>query len=130
MAHILFVTCDRWPQLLQSDRLVAQALVERGHHVEAVPWQGDFARFQRADLIMLRSQWDFHHDLAGFTTWLQRLAAAALPVYNPVALVSWNLSKSYLLELQARGVLIPASAVLPVGANPEAISSNMAGPVR
>ena len=121
MAHILIVTCDRWPQLLQSDSLVAQALVDRGHHVEAAPWQSDFARLQRADLILLRSQWDFHHDLAGFTTWLQRLAAAALPVYNPVALVSWNLSKSYLLELQARGVLIPTSAVLPVGANPQAI---------
>jgi hypothetical protein len=109
MAHILFVTCDRWPQLLQSDNLVAQALVDRGHHVEAAPWQGDFARFQRADLILLRSQWDYH------------LAAAALQVYNPVALVHWNLYKSYLLDLQACGVLIPASAVLQVGANPEAI---------
>jgi glutathione synthase/RimK-type ligase-like ATP-grasp enzyme len=121
MAHILFVTCDRWPELLPSDSLVAQALVGRGHHVEAAPWQGAFARFQRADLILLRSQWDYHHDIAGFTTWLQRLAAAALPVYNPVALVRWNLDKSYRLDLQARGVLIPASAVLQVGANPEAM---------
>jgi glutathione synthase/RimK-type ligase-like ATP-grasp enzyme len=121
MAHILFVTCDRWPQLLQSDSLVAQALVDRGHHVEVAPWQGDLARFQSADLILLRSQWDYHHDMVGFTTWLQRLAAAALQVYNPVALVHWNLYKSYLLDLQARGVLIPASAVLQVGANPEAI---------
>jgi glutathione synthase/RimK-type ligase-like ATP-grasp enzyme len=121
MAHILFVTCEHWPQLLQSDSLVAQALVDRGHHVEAAPWQGAFARFQSADLILLRSQWDYHHDMAGFTTWLQRLAAAALQVYNPVALVRWNLDKSYLLDLQARGVLIPASVVLQVGANPEAI---------
>ena len=121
MALILFVTCDRWPELSQSDSLVAQALVDRGYHVEAAPWQGDFARFQSADLILLRSQWDYHHDMAGFTTWLQRLAETALQVYNPVALVHWNLYKNYLLDLQARGVLIPASDVLHVGANPEAI---------
>ena len=93
MALILFVTCDRWPELSQSDSLVAQALVDRGYHVEAAPWQGDFARFQSADLILLRSQWDYHHVMAGFTTWLQRLAETALQVYNPVSLVHWNLYK-------------------------------------
>jgi hypothetical protein len=124
MANILFVTCNRWPQLSQSDSLVAKVLVDWGHHVEGAPWQGDFARFQAADLIVLRSQWDYHYDMTGFTTWLQRLAEAArpaLPVYNPVALVHWNLHKSYLLDLQARGVLIPASAVSQRGANPATI---------
>ena len=38
-----------------------------------------------------------------------------------MALVHWNLYKSYFLDLQACGVLIPTTAVLQVGANPEAI---------
>lgn len=121
MAQILFVTCDRWPTISQSDTLVANALIERGHRVEPVPWQRDFARLQAADLIILRSQWDYHYDMAGFAVWLDHVAAAALPVYNPVPLVRWNLHKGYLFDLQAHGVLIPTTHVLQVGEAPEPI---------
>jgi len=121
VANILFVTCDRWPQISQSDALVATALAALGHRVEPAPWQGDFARFQAADLVVLRSHWDYHYDMIGFMTWLDRLAVAALPVYNPVDLVRWNLHKSYLLDLQAQGFLIPVSCVLRVGESPVTI---------
>jgi len=121
MANIVFVTCERWPNISASDNLVADALRQRGHGVEAVTWQDDFARLQNADLIILRSQWDYHYDLAAFTTWLDHVEAAALPVYNPVSLVRWNLHKDYLFDLQARGVLIPTSHLLPPHEDPAPI---------
>lgn len=121
MSNILFVTCDRWPQISQSDALVATTLAALGHRVEPALWQGDFARFQTADLIVLRSHWDYHYDMAGFTAWLDRLAADGLPVYNSVDLVRWNLYKSYLLDLQAQGFRIPVSHVLRVGESPVTI---------
>jgi len=121
MAQILFVTCNRWPNISQSDTLVANALIEQGHRAEPAPWQGDFTRLQAADLIILRSQWDYHYDVAGFTAWLDRIEAATLPVYNSVSLVRWNLHKGYLFDLQARGVSIPTTRLLQVGAEPEPI---------
>lgn len=121
MATILFVTCHRWPQLSQSDTLVANALRAMGHVVDPAPWQGDFARLRSADLIILRSQWDYHYDIAGFTAWLDRVEAAALPIYNPAPLVRWNLHKDYLFDLQARGVAIPASHLLSAAENPAAV---------
>lgn len=119
MAQILLITCTRWPTISQSDTLLADALRARGHRVAPAPWQGDVAHLQGADLILLRSNWDYHYDMAGFAAWLDQVEAAALPVYNPVALVRWNLHKSYLFDLAARGVLIPTTHVLPVGAAPE-----------
>lgn len=121
MATILFTTCDKWPNLSASDALVAAALVARGHQVQPVPWQADFARFQQADLIILRSHWDYHYDLANFMAWLDRLAKAGLPVYNPVELVRWNLEKGYLLDLQAKGVTIPVTEVLSAGGDPQTL---------
>ena len=121
MAQILFVTCNRWPNISQSDTLVADALRARGHSVEPAPWQGDFARLQTADLILLRSNWDYHYDMPGFAAWLDQVEAAALPTYNPVSLVRWNLHKGYLFDLQARGINIPSTQLLQVGAAPEAI---------
>lgn len=121
MQRILFVTCKRWPDISQSDNLVANTLRQRGHVVEPAIWQDDFARLHTADLIILRSQWDYHHDLAGFSAWLDRVEAAALPVYNPVSLVRWNLRKDYLFDLQARGVLIPTSHLLQAHEDPAPI---------
>lgn len=121
MAKIFFISCDRWPAISQSDTLLANALRARGHTVEPAPWQGDLTRLQTADLILLRSNWDYHYNLSGFTAWLDQVEAAALPIYNPMSLVRWNLHKGYLFDLQARGVLIPKTQVLPIGEEAEAI---------
>jgi glutathione synthase/RimK-type ligase-like ATP-grasp enzyme len=101
--------------------VLADALWPRGYAVDHQPWQGDFAVFQRADLILLRNNWDYHYDLAGFTAWLDRVETAALPIFNPIPLVRWNLHKRYLFDLQVRGVLIPTTRVLAVDAEPEPI---------
>ncbi len=121
MAQILFVTCNRWPNISQSDTILAEALRTRGHNVEPVPWQDDLTRLQAADLILLRSNWDYHYDPPGFAAWLDRVETAALPVYNPVALVRWNLHKGYLFDLQAWGIPIPRTAVLQAGEDPAPI---------
>lgn len=121
MANIVFTTCNKWPDLYESDQLIANALHALGHQVEAVRWQDDFTRFAQADLIILRAHWDYHYDLPAFQQWLDRLEAAALPVYNSPALVRWNLEKRYLLELQANGIPIPTTVVLEPGADPAAI---------
>lgn len=121
MATIFFVTCNRWPHISQSDTILANVLRARGHHVAPAPWQDDLTRLQKADLILLRSNWDYHYDVAGFTAWLDQVEAATLPVYNPVPLVRWNLHKGYLFDLQERGVSIPTTRVLHVDAAPESI---------
>lgn len=101
MAKLLFITCNRWPNISQSDTILAEALRARGHNVEPAPWQGDFTSLQEADLILLRSNWNYHYAVPGFAAWLDEVETAALPVYNPIALVRWNLHKGYLFDLQA-----------------------------
>lgn len=121
MANIIFTTCNKWPDLDESDQLIADALHALGHQVQPVRWQDDFDHFAQADRIILRAHWDYHYALAGFQQWLDRLDAAALPVHNVTALVRWNLEKRYLFDLQDRGVVIPTTVVLEPGADPAAI---------
>lgn len=121
MAEILFITCNRWPDISQSDTLLARVLRAHGHHVEPAPWQGELMRLQAADLLLLRSNWDYHYDMPGFTAWLDQVEAAGMPISNPIALVRWNLHKGYLFDLQTRGIRIPTTQVLAIGAAPEAI---------
>lgn len=110
MASIAFVTCTRWPELSQSDSVAAAALSELGHTVVPTPWQAGPAALADTDLVVHRSQWDYHYDLPGYTAWLDSLESLGVPTVNPLELIRWNLSKRYLLELSGRGVDTPATA--------------------
>ena len=112
MARVAFVTCVTWPEIAVSDALVADALGRRGVAVEARPWNGPLQDFDQFDAVVLRSNWDYHHACDAFVGWLDGVEATGVRVWNEPALVRWNLSKRYLLELAAAGVPTVPSAVL------------------
>ena len=112
MTRVCFVTCRRWPEISESDRLVARALERRGVRVEGLAWNEPAADFEGFDAVVLRSNWDYHFDPEAFLGWLDRLERAGARIVNPPALVRWNLSKRYLLALQAAGVPTVATTVL------------------
>jgi glutathione synthase/RimK-type ligase-like ATP-grasp enzyme len=112
VTRVCFVTCRRWPEISESDRLVVQALEGRGARVEGRAWNEPGADFDGFDAIVLRSNWDYHFDLEAFLAWLDRLERAGARVFNPPALVRWNVSKRYLIGLQAAGVPTVATALL------------------
>jgi glutathione synthase/RimK-type ligase-like ATP-grasp enzyme len=110
--RICFVTCRTWPQVSESDRLVQQALEARGATVEARAWNAPEADWDSFDAIVLRSNWDYHFDPDAFLGWLDRLERAGARIWNPPALVRWNLTKAYLLELARAGVPTVATVIL------------------
>lgn len=112
MTRVVLATCNTWPQVSASDQLYAEALVQRGLEVDGAPWNGPFAPFAAADVVVLRSNWDYHHDLPAFVAWLDNLERCGIRVFNPPALVRWNLDKRYLLDLAAKGVPIPRTRVV------------------
>ena len=64
---------------------------------------------------MIRSTWDYQDFLDDYRAWLGRLDSTR--VFNVPDLVRWNLEKTYLLELAARGAPIPASRIVDVSAS-------------
>ena len=112
MRRICFVTCRTWPEISESDRLVQRALEARGAIVEARAWNDAGADWDGFDAIVLRSNWDYHFEPDAFLGWLDRLERAGARVFNPPALVRWNLTKAYLLELARAGVPTVATVIL------------------
>jgi glutathione synthase/RimK-type ligase-like ATP-grasp enzyme len=107
---IVLATCREWPELSASDRTLADALERRGWPVEVAQWNGPFAPFTRASAVVIRSTWDYHHALDAYRAWLDRLDPTH--TFNAPALVRWNLEKTYLHDLAARGVRVPRSVVV------------------
>lgn len=112
MSRICFVTCRRWPEISESDRLAQRALEARGATVLARAWNDPGADWGGLDAVVLRSNWDYHFDPEGFRAWLDRLEGAGARVWNPPDLVRWNLSKRYLLALGAAGVPTVPTVIL------------------
>ena len=103
LKNIILTTCTQWPDLSTSDQLFAKALVDQGFRVTIAPWNKDQEPFDIADVIILRSNWDYHYHLNEFIGWLKKYSKKKI-IFNHPTLVLWNLDKSYLQQLQARGM--------------------------
>jgi len=110
--RVCFVTCLLWPGISESDRLVAQVLERDGVRVEGRAWNERAADFGGFDAVVLRSNWDYHFEPEAFLDWLDRLERTGVRIFNPPALVRWNVSKRYLMTLHAAGVPTVTTAVL------------------
>ena len=112
MPVVCFVTCLAWPNISESDGLVARALEVQGVAVSALAWNRPDARFDGFDAVIFRASWDYHHEPEAYLAWLARWEAAGVRFWNPPPLIRWNLTKRYLLDLERAGVPVIPTVVL------------------
>jgi glutathione synthase/RimK-type ligase-like ATP-grasp enzyme len=101
--------------------VVAEALRRRGLDAVIEPWDGPFD-WARADLVVIRSTWDYVHRLDEFVSWIQ-LVDDATTLVNPASVVQWNAHKRYLAELADAGVPVVPTTIVERGAD----SADLAG---
>ena len=67
---------------------------------EAVPWDNQVVDWDRFDLVVIRSTWDWSSRVEEFLAWVHSLGR----VVNGADVVEWNHDKRYLAALQVVGV--------------------------
>ena len=106
MPRVAFLTLeDRSAYVIDDDLAIAE-LRARGWRVEEVPWRRRDVRWHDWDGVVIRTPWDYQKDPVAFLDTLAAIAATGVPVANPVDVVRWNLRKTYLRDLERRGVPI------------------------
>lgn len=115
---VALVTCSEVPDLDDEGQLLLSALRARGADAQPVVWDDDDARWDRVDLAVVRSTWDYAPRRAEFLAWAAR-AASATALLNPLPLLEWSTDKHYLLDLEAAGLPVVPSAFVEVGAAAE-----------
>jgi glutathione synthase/RimK-type ligase-like ATP-grasp enzyme len=105
--RIALATCKKLPEPDVDEEPLVRALEEAGANVRLLPWDG--AEAEAGELVVLRSTWNYFEDVERFLAWVDR-AAARTRVLNPPAVVRANARKTYLGELEARGVPIVPTA--------------------
>ena len=103
---IVLATAADQPEITASDRLYADALERHGFSVTGAPWDGPRAAFDGAAAVVIRSTWGYYRASEAFRDWIEAMSAACR-LFNPIALVRWNMRKDYIGRLAAASVRVP-----------------------
>jgi glutathione synthase/RimK-type ligase-like ATP-grasp enzyme len=110
MLPVLLATCAAFPDGDQDEAQLCDALAAEGVDARYAVWTDEAVDWSGA-LTVLRSTWDYTLRRAQFLSWLPTVPV----LHNPVDVVRWNSDKVYLHDLEADGVPITPTAVVPPG---------------
>lgn len=107
-----FIASSNYPKLLKSDELLKHALEKEGFQVTSVSWDDRTVHWEAFDCIVLRAAWNYHLNPQQFLTWLDSIERLRVKILNPPDMIRWNMKKTYMLELQGKGIpIVPTKIV-------------------
>ena len=105
---VLLVTCSELPEGEPEGHLVIEALAALGVDARWVRWDDPQVEWQAADLVAVRSTWDYSDRLAEFLAWARDVGPGLI---NGADLFAWNTDKSYLVGLGEAGLPVVPTLV-------------------
>lgn len=111
--RVLLVTSAAYPDGEPGHAVLDRALAARGIESEWVLWDDPFVDWSDADLVAVRSTWDYDLRLKEFLGWASSVGSILL---HGTEVFRWNTDKSYLTDLARQSTLPMIPTVL--AANP------------
>jgi hypothetical protein len=102
MRSCAFLTTGDLAGYVTDDKLAEGPMAELGWAVEHVPWRQP-GGWERYEAVVIRSTWDYHKHPEEFLAVLEEIESGSR-LANPLELVRWNAQKTYLRDLEARGL--------------------------
>lgn len=112
--QIGLITCRQLPEPDPDQDLLRDSLADHGVSADWVAWDDPDADWASYDHCVLRSTWNYPEVCEKFVSWLDK-AAGQTDLWNPADLVRWNMHKSYLVELAAKGIPTVPTCCVPKG---------------
>ena len=108
MSSVLLVTSSDLPAGEPRGHLLPEAFAARGVDARWVRWDDPDVDWAVADLVAVRSTWDYDGRLPEFLAWARSVGPSLV---NGVDLFAWNTDKSYLVTLGASGLPVVPTLV-------------------
>jgi glutathione synthase/RimK-type ligase-like ATP-grasp enzyme len=100
---IALLSIDDLTGFVADDELVVGPLRELGHVAEFVSWQQTGVAWREYGGVIIRTTWNYQHNLAAFLAALQKIESQTR-LANPFEIVQWNADKKiYLQHLAQKG---------------------------
>ncbi len=116
MKEIAILRCGKLPsfvtwdvdldELFEEDELLLRGFQAQGFHARPVVWNDPAVDWNRFDVALIRSTWDYLDEQERFLEVLSQIEASSCRLFNPLSAVRWNIDKNYLFDLEKWGVPI------------------------
>ncbi len=113
MIKLGLVTCREFPELTEDDKLLIPAFKEKKIIAKPVIWNDGPLAPDEYDLLIIRSPWDYYLSTAEYIAWMNKATAVGYKILNKPEVIKKNIHKSYIKELQRRGVLTADTMFIP-----------------
>ncbi|MDP3891884.1 MAG: hypothetical protein Q8Q44_11680, partial [Nocardioides sp.] len=107
MSTVLLVTFALLPDGEAGGDLLVKALAEREVDARWVSWDDPDVDWGDADLVAVRSTWDYHRRCADFLSWA-RAVEPRTRLLNGADVFAWNADKAYLPAIADRLPVVPS----------------------
>ncbi len=105
-AFLTMENTDGWA--IDSD-LSFEPLQALGWLIDVIPWRSVNVDWEKYQAVYICTPWDYPDDPDSFIALLESIDASSAILVNDIALVHWNLPKTYLRDLETRGAAIVPS---------------------
>lgn len=106
MRRIAFLTMHDPSGFVIDDELAVLPLARRGIKVDTIPWDRAGVDWRQYALVVVRSTWDYPHDAEKFLGVLETIEHQGVRLENGSEIARWNMHKTYLRDLAAKGIEI------------------------
>jgi glutathione synthase/RimK-type ligase-like ATP-grasp enzyme len=103
MRNCAFLTLDERGDYVIDDEHAIAPLAELDWRVATVSWRQTETPWSAFDAVIIRSTWDYWNDIPAFLGVLERIDRETR-LANPLEIVRWNLEKTYLADLERKGI--------------------------
>jgi len=86
-----------------DDEHAIEPLEALGWQVSTLSWRQTGTPWCDFDAVIVRSTWDYGHDMSAFLDTLEQIDDETR-LGNPLDIIHWNFEKTYLVDLESKGV--------------------------
>ncbi|MFN0141718.1 MAG: RimK family alpha-L-glutamate ligase [Pyrinomonadaceae bacterium] len=108
MGEICFLSMDDLGWYVADDDLAIGPLSELGVDVSTLSWRQTKRQWSEFQSVIIRTPWDYQSSPDEFLSVLSEIEGQTR-LENPLDIVRWNLAKTYLRDMEERGVRIVPS---------------------
>lgn len=106
MPHVAILTMDSLEDFFAYDNMLDEPMRLAGWQTQHVSWRDASVDWNRFDVVIVRSPWDYQDDANAFLACLNNIEQSRAVLENPYSLMRWNIAKTYLCDLNEQGVPI------------------------
>lgn len=103
---IALLTCEKFPELYQTDQFLIPELAKHTITAKAIVWDDETINWNHFDYLIFRNTWDYFEKEEQFNIWLDYIQSNGIKTLNAIEIIQKNKHKFYLRELENQGIKI------------------------